>query len=111
MVTKEEAGAPFQVTVSPQIKAMAAFQINTAFGKLKAVTTPTVPNGFHTSIMKWSFLYEFNTLPLNNQSYTRLSWTDRKPYHRRQLILEPLPIPKKGSFPFIMKLTCQVLIF
>jgi uncharacterized protein YqfB (UPF0267 family) len=45
---------------------MAAFQANTALGKLKAVITPTVPSGFHTYIIKWSFLSELKTCPLNN---------------------------------------------
>ena len=79
MVTREDAGAPFHVTVSPQISAMAAFQAKTAFGKLKAVMTPTVPKGFHTYIMKWSFRSELNTCPLNNTSDTQLFEIDRMP--------------------------------
>jgi hypothetical protein len=55
-VTKDEVGAPFQATVFPQIHAIAAFQANTAFGKLKAVMTPTVPNGFQVYIIKCSGL-------------------------------------------------------
>jgi hypothetical protein len=52
IVTKEVEGAPFQVTKSPQIKAIAAFQPKTAHGKLNAVITPTIPKGFQTYIMK-----------------------------------------------------------
>jgi hypothetical protein len=65
IVTKDEVGAPFQATVFPQIQAMAAFHANTALGKLKAVTTPTVPKGFQDYIMKCSGLYELKTVPLN----------------------------------------------
>ncbi len=41
----------FQRTVSPQTRASAAFQLQTAAGKLKAVMTPTTPSGCHCS---WS---------------------------------------------------------
>lgn len=54
IVTSEVEGAPFHTTKSPQMKAIAAFQPNTAHGKLNAVITPTMPIGFHTSIMKCS---------------------------------------------------------
>lgn len=64
IVTKELVGAPFQTTEFPQMKEMAAFQPNTAFGKLKAEMTPTVPKGFQTSIIKWSGLSELKTDPL-----------------------------------------------
>jgi hypothetical protein len=63
IVTNEVVGAPFQVTRSPQIKAMAAFQPKTAQGKLKAVMTPTIPKGFQTYIMKCSGLSELNIEP------------------------------------------------
>jgi hypothetical protein len=45
-------GAHFHITQLPVIRAIAIFQPKTAFGKLKAVMTPTNPNGFHYSIMK-----------------------------------------------------------
>lgn len=56
IVVKEDCGEPFQVTTFPQIKAIAAFHPNTAFGKLNAVITPTIPNGFQIYIIKWSGL-------------------------------------------------------
>jgi len=43
----------FQTTGSPQTKASAAFQAQTATGKLNAVITPTGPSGSHCSIMRW----------------------------------------------------------
>jgi hypothetical protein len=52
IVTKDEVGEPFHNTKFPHINAIAAFQVKTAFGKLKAVITPTIPKGFHTYIMK-----------------------------------------------------------
>ena len=64
-VIREEAGAPFQTTVFPQIREMAKFHPKTALGKLKAEMTPTVPRGFQTSIMKCSGLSELKTDPLN----------------------------------------------
>ena len=39
----------FQSTVSPQTRARAVFQLQTATGKLKAVMTPTTPSGCHCS--------------------------------------------------------------
>lgn len=56
MVIRDVVGAPFQTTKSPQMNAMAAFHPKTAQGKLKAVITPTIPNGFQSSIMKCSGL-------------------------------------------------------
>jgi hypothetical protein len=67
IVTSDEAGDPFHITKSPQIKAIAAFQAKTALGKLKAVITPTIPTGFHTSIIKCSGLSELKTEPLNKK--------------------------------------------
>jgi hypothetical protein len=64
-VMREEAGAPFQTTVFPQMSEMAKFHPKTAFGKLKAEITPTVPKGFHTSIMKCSGLSELKIEPLS----------------------------------------------
>lgn len=64
IVTKDEDGAPFQLTVSPQIQAIAAFHAKTALGKLKAVITPTVPSGFHVYIIKCSGRSELKTVPL-----------------------------------------------
>jgi hypothetical protein len=52
MVTKETEEAPFHTVKLPVAIAMARFQKNTAFGKLKAEITPIKPNGFHYSIMK-----------------------------------------------------------
>jgi hypothetical protein len=63
MVTSEVVGAPFQTTKSPQMKAIAAFHPKTAQGKLNAVITPTIPNGFQTSIIKCYGLSELNTVP------------------------------------------------
>lgn len=63
IVTNDVVGAPFQVRISPQIRAIAAFQPNTAQGKLNAVITPTMPKGFHTSIIKCYGLSELNTDP------------------------------------------------
>jgi len=54
---------PFQITVSPQIRASATFHPLTATGKLKAVITPTFPIGFHYSIIKCEGLSLGRTLP------------------------------------------------
>lgn len=62
-VTNEVEGAPFQVSTFPQTNAIAAFHPNTAHGKLNAVITPTIPNGFHTYIIKCYDLYELNIEP------------------------------------------------
>jgi len=86
MVTKEVVGAPFQIIRSPQIKAIAAFHPKTAQGKLNAVMTPTIPNGFQTYIIKCSGLSELNTVPPivrdNPQAMSQISityWTYPKP--------------------------------
>ena len=42
----------FQQTASPQTAASALFHAQTATGKLKAVITPTMPNGCHCSIRR-----------------------------------------------------------
>ncbi len=42
----------FHTTLSPQTSASAAFQAQTATGKLKAETTPTTPSGCQVSIMR-----------------------------------------------------------
>ena len=42
-------GDGFQITVSPQTAASAAFHAQTATGKLNAVMTPTGPSGCHCS--------------------------------------------------------------
>jgi hypothetical protein len=68
MVVIEDCGEPFHVTTLPQIKAIAAFHPKTAFGKLNAVITPTIPNGFHIYIMKWSGLSELKIDPLNQKN-------------------------------------------
>jgi hypothetical protein len=57
-VIKGVEGALFQMHVFPQISAKAKFHPKTALGKLNAVMTPTIPKGFHISIMKCSFLSE-----------------------------------------------------
>lgn len=102
-VTSDEAGAPFQVIVSPQMSPMAAFQAKTALGKLKAVITPTVPRGFQTSIIKWSFLSELNTCPLNKKVLTRWSSRVHRPYHKYQWFIAPLQVPLIISYPSIKK--------
>ena len=43
----------FQITGSPQTKASAAFQLQTATGKLKALITATGPSGCHVSVRRW----------------------------------------------------------
>ena len=43
----------FQITGSPQTKASAAFQLQTATGKLKALITATGPSGCHVSVSRW----------------------------------------------------------
>lgn len=85
-------GAHFHKTQLPQIMAKAKFQPKTAFGKLKAVMTPTNPKGFHCSIMKCSFLSLGMTYPLIDldspqaKSHTSIvSWTS--------------PIPSAWIFP------------
>ena len=52
MAQRQVVGAGFQIIMSPQMKARAAFQPATATGKLKAVMHPTRPRGFQASIMK-----------------------------------------------------------
>lgn len=101
IVTSDEAGAPFQVTVSPQMRAMAAFHAKTALGKLKAVMTPTVPKGFQTYIMKWSFRSELNTWPPivlerpHAMSHiSMVSWTSPKPYDNILPIYSDTNLPK-----------------
>ena len=42
----------FQRVASPQTAANALFHAQTATGKLKAVTMPTMPRGCHCSIMR-----------------------------------------------------------
>ena len=44
----------FQITLSPQTKASAAFQLQTATGKLNAEMTPTGPTGCHCSVRRCS---------------------------------------------------------
>jgi hypothetical protein len=44
----------FQIIVSPQTAAIAAFQAHTATGKLKAVTIPIGPSGCHCSYIRCS---------------------------------------------------------
>ena len=41
------------MTASPQMSASAAFQDQTATGKLKAEMMPTTPSGCQVSIMRW----------------------------------------------------------
>ena len=43
----------FQITGSPQTKASAAFQLQTATGKLKALITATGPSGCQVSVRRW----------------------------------------------------------
>ena len=43
----------FQTTELPQTRARAAFQLQTATGKLKAEMMPVTPRGCHCSIMRW----------------------------------------------------------
>ena len=44
----------FHTVLSPHTAAMAAFQLHTATGKLKALITPTTPSGCHCSYIRWS---------------------------------------------------------
>jgi len=48
---KQAVGAGFHATRSPHIIASEAFHPATATGKLNAVMTPTIPNGFQISII------------------------------------------------------------
>lgn len=70
-------GPGFHITQLPQIREIAKFQPKTAFGKLKAVITPTIPKGFHYSIMKCSLRSEGITYPLidldNPQAKSQIS--------------------------------------
>ena len=43
----------FQITGSPQTSASAAFQLQTATGKLKALITATGPSGCQVSVSRW----------------------------------------------------------
>lgn len=104
MVIIEVCGDPFQVIQFPQIKAIAAFHPKTAFGKLKAVIIPTIPNGFQTSIMKWSGLSELNIEPLKLRKYcTQLILKVHMPYHRYRWSIELLQHLRILSYPFPMK--------
>ena len=100
LVIREALGAGFQHIKSPQIIAIAAFHPKTAHGKLKAVMTPTIPNGFQTSIIKCSGLSEFKTLPPivldNPQAISQISmnsWT----YPRPSVTI--LPIYNESTLP------------
>src|SRR5437660_6673795 len=48
----------FQTLASPQTAASAAFQDQTATGKLNAEMIATTPSGCHCSIKRWFFLYD-----------------------------------------------------
>jgi len=48
---KQEVDAGFHATISPHISARERFHPATATGKLNAVMTPTIPNGFQISII------------------------------------------------------------
>ena len=63
IIVSDVVGAPFQHSRFPHIKAMERFQPKTENGTLKAVITPTIPNGFQTSIMKCSGLSELKIDP------------------------------------------------
>jgi hypothetical protein len=63
IVANEADSAPFQSTRFPQIKDIAQCHPKTALGKLKAVITPTNPNGLYYSIIKWPGLSLGITLP------------------------------------------------
>lgn len=111
IVIKDEAGAPFQAMVLPQIQPIAAFQAKTAFGKLNAEITPTVPKGFQTSIIKCYGLSELKMLPLHIMINTQLFLKVHKPYHKHQLFIELNPNLQKEFFPFTVKSTCLKAIF
>ena len=78
LVVKHVVKAGFQTTKSPHIKANAQFQPKTAYGKLKAVITPTIPSGFHYSIITCSGLSLGITFPdivlLERRINVRFSW-------------------------------------
>lgn len=63
IVIRGVVGAPFHIIESPQTNPIHAFHPKTAAGKLKAVMTPTIPRGFHVSIMKWPGRSEGRILP------------------------------------------------
>ncbi len=61
--------AGFQTTGSPHTAAIAAFQDQTATGKLNAVMTPTGPSGCHCSIIRWP--------GRSDESVSPYSWRER----------------------------------
>ena len=77
IVINAELGPGFQTHMLPQIKARAIFHPNTALGKLNAVITPTIPSGFHYSIIKCYGLSDGITVPfidlLNPQAKSQIS--------------------------------------
>jgi hypothetical protein len=79
----------FQITLSPQTKANAAFQLHTATGKLNAEITPTGPSGCHCSVMRWSRRSEGMHCPCNcresptaKSQMSIISWTSPRPSER-----------------------------
>ena len=72
----------FQMTVSPQTPAIMAFQLQTALGKLKAVTTPTGPRECHCSYRRcpgrslWVVMpYSCLLSPRAKSAMSIISWT------------------------------------
>ena len=63
----------FQIIVSPQTAAIAAFQAQTATGKLKAVMMPIGPSGCHCSYMRCS-----GALGVHGQAVELARETDRE---------------------------------
>ena len=55
----------FQIVTLPQIHAKAAFQDQTATGKLNAEIIPTMPNGCHCSYMRCNGRSECMVKPYN----------------------------------------------
>lgn len=100
IVIKDVVGAPFQTTKLPQIRAIAAFQPKTALGKLKAVITPTIPRGFHTSIMKCSGLSELKTdPPIVLESPQAISQTSMTSWISPRPSESIFPISRERSLP------------
>ncbi len=76
----------FQITGSPQTSASAAFQLQTATGKLKALITATGPSGCHVSVSRCPGRseaierpYSWRERPTAKSQMSIISWTSPRP--------------------------------
>lgn len=105
IVVIDDCGEPFQVTTFPQIKAIAAFQPKTAFGKLNAVITPTIPSGFQIYIMKCSGLSELKIDPLNKINIYPIDLESPQAISQTSIVYCTSPIPSDFILPIYNETT------